>query len=305
MFKVHSTASRMDQILTYISISKFERVWIVQEIGTQSPAKIFWGAAEIDWHIVHSVCHGLAEFHHFRKLFNIRTSRIKYLYQRFTPPERDTRHENRFNFIYELHRGRHLKASDPRDRIFAMLGHYSIREAGNTEIMKLIPNYQVSIEEVYIDFACRALLGDRSSLITLAAVQHIRLPDSTEITTKPSEQPHLPSWVPDWRTFRSHILSETTSPHRASNMRSDLEFNRSHRTLSIKGAIISRLVTCSQILSHGDFYHATPKTAPTIQVLWNRICGYNRFDLDYRYVTGESALFAYTQTLSNGCVAIA
>ncbi|KAF7514678.1 hypothetical protein G7054_g15106 [Neopestalotiopsis clavispora] len=186
-----------------------------------------------------------------------------------------------------------------------MLGHYSIREGENSEIRKFIPSYQISIEDVYIDIARRALLGDCSSLITLAAVQHIELPDPTSPTTKTPGQLHLPSWVPDWRTYQSHILSEPTSPHRASNMVPDVEFGPSHRILRVRGAIISRLTACSQTLKLGDFYHNNSQKSSIIQILWSTICKHDHFDLDHKYVTGESALFAYTQTLSNGCVAIA
>jgi hypothetical protein len=186
-----------------------------------------------------------------------------------------------------------------------MLGHYSICGGRNTEIMNLRPSYQTSVEDVYIDVARRALLGDCSSLITLAAVQHIELPEWNDNTTETYKQLRLPSWVPDWRVYQSHILSEPTSPHRASNMAPDVKFNSSHRIISIRGAIIDKLGACSQTLKYGDFRHGSSQNSPIIQILWNKICKYDRFDLNQRYLTGECALFAYTQTLSNGCIAIA
>jgi len=43
-----------------------------------------------------------------------------------------------------------------------------------------------------------------------------------------------------------------------------------------------------------------------IQSLWSEIClKKHRFNLEDSYVNGETAFFAYMQTLANGCVQIA
>jgi hypothetical protein len=76
--------------------------------------------------------------------------------------------------MYELHRARHLQATDKRDHVFAMLGHYPVR-TGNAELTALQADYKKTTVQVYVDVAARALTGD-SSLITLAAIQHPNLP---------------------------------------------------------------------------------------------------------------------------------
>ena len=169
--------------------------------------------------ILHRVCEKLTDYHHLRSRFNIHTSDIKYVFQRFIEPNEDSYHANRFSFIYELHRARGLKVTDPRDRVFAMLGHYSIRKP-NTELAAMKADYKKTIAQVYIDVAERSLKGD-SSLIALAAAQHMDLPSNKEPPKQLNDRAPavdentLPSWVPDWRTYQGFILSEPINPHRA------------------------------------------------------------------------------------------
>ncbi|KAK4062813.1 uncharacterized protein Triagg1_9683 [Trichoderma aggressivum f. europaeum] len=285
----------------------FKRGWIVQEIGTAAPATMFWGDAEIDWTILHSVCESLTDYHHLRKELNINTSDIKFLFQRFIEPDATSHHANRFNFVYELHRARSLNFTNDRDRIFAFLGHYSLISADslNHELASITPNYTMSVEQVYIDLAKRSLRGSQgdSALITLAAVQHLvgRLPSSDG-----SALPHdggLPSWVPDWRTYQGFILSEPINPHRAHGSSTPkLQIDDDSTLLRIWGVDVDTIEACSPPLKNKDFHGKSHM----IEFLWNEICQKKSFNLDDEYRNGqEKAFFAFMQTLSNGCVQIA
>ncbi|KAF7547774.1 hypothetical protein G7046_g8904 [Stylonectria norvegica] len=132
----------------------FNRIWIVQEIGTAAPATLYWGDAEVDWDILSSVAGVLNQkYHYLRTRFAVLTPNIRYLHQRFVEPdeEYDANH-NRGSFIYELHRARHLLAKDPRDHVYAFLGHFSIH-TGSKELVKLEADYSRSVEDVFYDVA--------------------------------------------------------------------------------------------------------------------------------------------------------
>ncbi|KAM6476039.1 HET-domain-containing protein [Trichoderma sp. SZMC 28011] len=285
----------------------FKRGWIVQEIGTAAPATMFWGDAEIDWKILHSVCESLTDYHHLRKELNINTSDIKFLFQRFIEPDATSYHANRFNFIYELHRARSLNFTNDRDRIFAFLGHYSLTSADffNSELASITPNYSMSVEQVYTDLAKRSLRGSKgdSALITLAAVQHLAgtLP-SRDGSALPSDR-GLPSWVPDWRTYQGFILSEPINPHRAhGSSMPKLQIDDDYGILRIHGVYVDTIEACSPLLKNKDFHGKSHM----IELLWREICQKKSFNLDDRYRSGkEQAFFAFMQTLSNGCVQIA
>lgn len=275
-------------------MNQFTRAWIVQEIGTSAPATLYWGAEGLDWKLVFGVCEELARYHGLRKRFDIQTSKVKYVFQRFVEPVKTSRHANRFSFVYELHRARHLQVTDPRDRVFALLGHYSVREGTGDALKSLAADYTQSVEDVYIDLARRTLYDDDESLVTLAAVQHSN-----------SELGHsgLPSWVPDWRLYSSHILSEPTSSHSAhGNTRPKVEV--ASGSLFVRGIIIDSIVSHSDGIRAKAFYADDASGTPTIERLWHEVCGKSTFNLTDKYISGDSALFAFLQTLSNGCASL-
>lgn len=254
------------------------------------------------------------------------------MYRRFVEPDRTSRHSNRFSFFYELHRARHLMASDPRDKVFAMLGHYSIRDSSNRELRELKADYTKTVEEVYIEVAARGLLGHEEALLTLASVQHDSLPTEQNATGLSTldycaiSPNNLPSWVPDWRLYQSHILSEPTSPHRAGGMGSPkVNVDISSKSIHVQGIVLDSVVVCSRPFRPREFHVDGSQWSEAIGDTWRDVCGYSDFNLANRYrVSGqiprgeefiscglpeshieESAVFAYLQTLSNACLSIA
>ncbi|KAI1428982.1 heterokaryon incompatibility protein-domain-containing protein [Xylaria sp. FL1777] len=300
----------------------FERAWIVQEIGTTSPATLLWGTHSIDWNTLYRVCDRLTVFHHLRRHFNIDTAKVKFVFQRFVAPDRTTRHANRLSFIYELHRARHLRATDARDRVFAFLGHYSVTEGENEELRRLEANYDPKtwpVNRVYSHAAACALRGGgaEDGLIVLGSVQHLSLPSTyPEWDEARQRKDYIPSWVPDWRTYTSHILSEPASPHRASGSFSnqDLKIKAGETILKIRGVYIDIITKASKPLEPKAFHRRGGGKEPQVDTLWKEVGDHDGssralFSLDYPYPSdngiGRAAVLAYMQTLSNGGAATA
>ena len=268
----------------------------------------------MDWMVLHRVCEKLTDYHYLRKRFDIRTSQIKYVFKRFVEPPRDSYHANRFDFIYELHRARGLKVTDQRDRVFAMLGHYSVsgpnfKGALNQKLVDMKADYTKTRAQVYIDVAERALTGD-TSLLALAAVQHLDLPATEEAPQQTNnrvvDENTVPSWVPDWETYQSFILSEPINPHSAhGTTSSNLSVDKTKLILSIRGVKVDIVEACSKPLGAKSFHLQSSPSAKqelAVESLWRKICLKDRFNLEDRYLNGETAFFAYMQTLANGCV---
>jgi hypothetical protein len=74
------------------------------------------------------------------------------------------------NFTYELHRARWQLASDPRDHVFALLGHPSVEEGLNGD-REIEADYMKSVEQVYHELAVH-MLRKRDSLMILNVTQH-------------------------------------------------------------------------------------------------------------------------------------
>ncbi|KAH6608146.1 hypothetical protein Trco_004459 [Trichoderma cornu-damae] len=242
-FKVaHEENLAMQSPEPWIPLSKltklpwFHRIWIVQEIGTTAPATLYWGDTEMDWDTLSFVAGVLNErYHHLRKRFFVGTSNIRYLHKRFVEPDAEyDQHHNRGNFAYELHRARHLLAQDPRDHVYAFLGHFSIGK-GSEALQDLVADYSKSVRDVYVDVATRGLRG-ADDLIMLSATHHSRPDAKRRAPWAGSRDLDLPSWAPDWRDLPMHILGSPAVPHRASrDTKPDLAIDEGSQTLHIRG----------------------------------------------------------------------
>jgi hypothetical protein len=302
--------------------SQFKRGWVVQEIGTRTPATMLWGAAAIDWDTLASVCERLKNEHTLRAALELNTSDIAFLFRRFIEPDEQTHHANRFNFVYELQRARYLRFSDDRDRVYAFLGHYSVRSRHTLGCgpLEITVDYNRSVEQTYIGMAVKIVQANPAALcVVLAAVQHRRhnLPSRGDMTAQAElelnawlcEKHRLPSWVPDWRWSEAIMLAEPICPHRAhgsSTAKFEIVGEESGcPVLCAHGAEFDTVAACSAPLLAQDFYgQKTPENQMDLKIerLWREICGKERFNLADQYLDGQTAFFAFMQTLSNGCV---
>ncbi|KAM0430582.1 hypothetical protein ACHAPT_005933 [Fusarium lateritium] len=280
----------------------FNRIWIVQEIGTTAPATLYWGDAEIDWEILSLVTGVLGEnYHYLRSRFGILTPNIRYLYQRFVEPDEDyDMNHNRASFIYELHRARHLLAKDPRDHVYAFLGHFSLH-TGSQALSELEPDYGKSIEDVYYDVAARELAGGES-LLLLTACHDV----PATYRRRPMTRGDLPTWVPDWRIVPLHLIGTPVTPHRASgDLKPKLRIDDERKALHIRGVRVDTIRRPTWTFWSNAFqFRKEPVRQLPIEALWRSICGRGskRFSLQKKYRNGEPAFFALVQTLTNACI---
>ena len=241
---------------------------------------------------------------------------------------------HRGSFIYELHRARHLSSKDPRDHVYAFLGHFSLRESSgsgndinnsNTEdgLAGIEPDYSRSVRDVYTDVAIRALTGDSSSsLILLSACHNVQSPNRASRALR--RRIALPSWVPDWRVLPIHVISSPDTPHRAcgrDRTAAELRIDKRAKLLHIKGVRVDAVARCWVPFNGYTFYMRTgrqsspsrrgtphtqqqqPPPPPPLPSLWTDICRKTDFTLDEKYVDGRCPAFlALIHTLTNACI---
>jgi hypothetical protein len=152
--------------------------------------------------------------------------------------------------------------------------------------------------------------------IMLAAVRHPRqcLPICSDeavnikLEAWVRDDHRLHSWVPDWRWSEGIILAEpicprnamVTRPHR---LRSWREISRapSARGRDQHNRIVLTAVAWWRLL----WQEGADQSSTTIETLWHEICRKGRLNSNDRYLDGETASFAFMQTLSNGCAQVA
>ena len=262
-------------------------------------------------------------YHHLRARFAVMTPNIRYLHRRFVEPEEVivNRRHRRGNFVYELHRARHMLAEDPRDRVFAFLGHFSLyKDSTPLGLRGLVANYQRSVEDVYCDVAIRGLEG-AESLIMLSATHYggeiSRSRQNSILTNADGAMPcalsfklnSLPSWVPDWRQRAHHLFGSPDTPHRAAgDTKPQLSIDRSALTLHITGKHMDTIELVSWVI-RGDSFHVRGQredaTHPIV-ALWQRICRQKSpmhlsasSPTGRHYPTGEPPFLALAQCLTN------
>lgn len=166
----------------------WDRIWVVQEAVVAEKMTIRYSEVAASWELLVEVTRALSrwDFAFTRypssisadclKVFNL-FSRISDL-DRF---RRDWKALQRADLLSLLRHFGHRKASDSRDRVYALLGLCNESEA-------IQPNYELNETEVYTATVLAIIKNTRS--LSIMYGDHSR---------KASQD--LPSWVPDWGTI--------------------------------------------------------------------------------------------------------
>jgi hypothetical protein len=105
------------------------------------------------------------------------------------------------DFPTALHWVRIMRVTDPRDRIFSLLGHPLAIMNGE---MVVKPDYTVSRGTVYTRLAA-SLIRNTNKLYILTLVDHESDESMKYLDWDASDDARMPSWVPDW-----HSINRTT-----------------------------------------------------------------------------------------------
>ena len=170
----------------------FNRAWCVQEVSLAKNALIIWGNAKLPWLELMAFQTWLQHPGRLvRKNFSVRLS-YERLWRKFTERDLEGNHISASRSLLEvldIARMR-LSATDPRDYIYAFLGH---REA---QALSIQPSYKLSADFACLDFASQWLLITNDPHI-LSYVEH---------EANATLQSDYPSWCPRW-----HVKSDSIS----------------------------------------------------------------------------------------------
>lgn len=152
----------------------FHRIWILQEVALAEHALTICGSRCIPWACIPAWWAANGE--------SLRSS--------FVPPPSlsiDPIALKRSSLLQQLHDTRRSRATDPRDKIYGLIGLLSPEDKASVFV-----DYRKSVENVY-QYVATAIILREKSLRILSAV--------TAITTSDGRRDYatLPSWVPDWR----------------------------------------------------------------------------------------------------------
>jgi hypothetical protein len=193
----------------------FTRVWIIQEVVLAKHVEVFCGMHLSLWVHFENVSHFLSTSSWARYLRQDRTANfpgkisldplsamttINHSLPAKLRAIRRDRQKGDYSrtFLYALIRSRVFKASDPRDKVYALLGLVGADVANKSSLQPEYGNRHAS--ETYL-LATKQLLEDADDLLILSCIEGERETLQT--------QTWLPSWVPDWSCEKSLGLGVT------------------------------------------------------------------------------------------------
>jgi hypothetical protein len=169
----------MDIFLSLLERPWFERLWVQQEAKLAQHAQVVCGAKSLDWQVFRNALFCLWHFSQRRAL-----------------PGHVVEHMNKFYILIAktsfllnelIFHGRQRKCTDPRDRVYSLLGLIGGRERK----LGIEPDYTKTPGQVYKDVITSYL----KNLNRLDPISCCEGPD--DVTTR-----GIPSWVPDWERSR-------------------------------------------------------------------------------------------------------
>ncbi|KAK0109687.1 hypothetical protein ONS95_002366 [Cadophora gregata] len=203
-----------DSLIRFFGREWFGRVWIVQEVRVASNAIALIGDYEISWMIVYIESSWFATKNYKHLSAGNGHIGIVAWANRIGCHKLDRNASFRVPLSRIIRQMRPSKSTDPRDKIFALLG--MAEESENCDDPRLKPYYSKSLEHTYRDIS-RLLIDHERSLQILSAVGWVPDPRSplnwrqtnneTEFGTEtlssiewgpPDESVIFPSWVPRW-----------------------------------------------------------------------------------------------------------
>jgi hypothetical protein len=167
---LHPALGRRADAETFLGQPYFDRVWVLQEIGLAKLVTLIAGDRQVEWNAitVRKVLQLCASMHYAApSIFQWVPS---------TRPE-----EN--DLLYALQKSRNCSASDPRDKVFGVLGLVRFEKTRASLV-----DYTLTPAQVFTNTATHLLEVQRSlDVLKHASVGSVHVHNS-----------NIPSWVPDW-----------------------------------------------------------------------------------------------------------
>ena len=208
----------------------FTRIWVIQEVGLAPEATVMCGEQEINWNLLVKASRFLELWLLGERLYSLDgVGHIGDISRIYEGRSYET------TFIYILDKVREHNSSDPRDKVFALLGHPSAKKnSGDGTIVQA--DYSKTTAEVYQELAVK-LMRDHGNLYPLSAVVHF----SVDLT----EENATASWVPQW-DFTDHLpymLTRDQNGFRATaSTNSTFLFPSSSNILQVEGFIFDTVL---------------------------------------------------------------
>ena len=160
----------------FLGRSWFRRIWVIQELVCAEKATIRCGNHAMEWERFLDAAIRIA------KSLTFEDRSVNYALFTLVSLHSERRRRNKEPLEGVLYNYRHCLASDPRDKVFALVGIASGQYAA-----AYTPDYSKDVVDVYRDLAIQLITASQNPDILVHCAY-----------TVGSKLSVLPSWVPDW-----------------------------------------------------------------------------------------------------------
>jgi hypothetical protein len=191
----------------------FWRLWVFQEIilATYAIARI--GQAEIDWRWIGRAAAILRTNHH-HLCQELSVGGVSNAYLMFRYSRQSDLPAVQTAFLRLLRLTRQFEVTDPRDRIYGLLGITTSDSQPETGELFMKPDYSINPDQLWRLVAMKSLRLT-NDLSLLSCVQHYQsstnssaVPKEADVSKIAETKPGLlASWIPDWRQAARTTLS--------------------------------------------------------------------------------------------------
>lgn len=233
-------------LLQFLEKPWFDRVWIVQEAAVAKRLRVICGAHEMDGKCLTQI--------HDTLLPRIRGTRLKArlatlatFFSFIARNDAQQQSPQRPELLSLLHSFRSWKASDPRDKVYALLGLSS----DGPKATQLKPDYNLPVENLYRNVAMYMMSRYDSLSVLTHSLPNVREEDERRagsrrsslknITLFKGKQPRIPSWCPDWRVPHTFPISPAPIEDVQNVQTFGFDANPDSTTLTTNGVIIGTI----------------------------------------------------------------
>jgi hypothetical protein len=165
----------------YLQRPYWRRIWIIQELALGQDITIYCGTDAITWQNLLTAVQILLQ----NKLLSTEASRSFHNILTF---HQNVSSNQPVNLLAALERSSHALATDPRDKVYGILGL-----AYDASVYAPVPNYRQSILEMCVQ-------------ITKQSIRNLKLLDIVPLLGSANIAADMPSWVPPWTTLGDRNL---------------------------------------------------------------------------------------------------
>ncbi|KAJ8125307.1 hypothetical protein O1611_g8331 [Lasiodiplodia mahajangana] len=201
---------------TFLQRKWFTRMWVIQESFFAAATTVYCGECEIQWAVIQESSRVLAQtgmdtllkaYLSYTKQYSLDVETVKL-------PDNRLGNQLIFGALQKatsetlglgrlLYYSRSFEASDPRDKVFAILGLWKYTRGNRPGQMEIEPDYKKDVSEVYAE-ATAVAIHESGNLDILSLVEG----------TRREENSRLPSWVPDYNQgAQLYSIVQLSAPH--------------------------------------------------------------------------------------------